>query len=71
MNHLVFRCKKYDEEREFMFRKMEKEKIKLWLNVDEFIKNKQWKAMEIIYQFIKKKKGTAVKIKKKLDLFAG
>lgn len=54
VNHLIFRCKNHDEEREFMFRKMEKKKIKLWLNVDEFIKNKQWRAMEIIYQFLKK-----------------
>lgn len=40
INHVLFRCGKYDEEREFMFRKIEQEKKKVILGVNEIIRNR-------------------------------
>lgn len=58
MSHVLYSCRKYEEESEFMFRKIErKEKRILYIYILDMEKVKQrreWKILFIIFQFLKK-----------------
>lgn len=54
LNHVIFRCRLYDEERLTMFAKMNKEKIRIDYDMDKLFKGKDWIAVKIIHNFLKK-----------------
>lgn len=41
LNHVVYNCQLYEEEREYMFRKMDKLKKKIEFNIDRVTKNEE------------------------------
>lgn len=54
LNHVIFRCRLYDKERLTMFAKMNKKKIRIDYDVDKLFKEKDWIAVKIIHNFLKK-----------------
>lgn len=54
VNHVLFICKKYIEEREFMFRKMDKINKTIIRNIEKLIQEKDWERLKIVEQYFKK-----------------
>lgn len=53
VNHVLFICKKYIEEREFMFRKMDKINKTVIRNIEKLIQEKDWERLKIVEQYFK------------------
>lgn len=54
LNHVLFSCQLYEEERKYMFRKMDKIKKNIDFNIDRMIAEEEWELLELVYKYLKK-----------------
>lgn len=58
LNHMLFSCQLYEEERKYMFRKMDKIKKNIDFNIDRMIAEEEWELLELVYKYLKKNSNT-------------